>query len=65
LAGTPEEVFQHTEDIAAAGLLPPPLAQVVALAHARGLALQPARLTLDGVAEAIMRREGVGGTDAK
>ncbi|HLZ21506.1 MAG TPA: ATP-binding cassette domain-containing protein, partial [Ktedonobacterales bacterium] len=47
LAGTPEEVFQHTEDIAAAGLLPPPLAQVVALAHARGLALQPARLTLD------------------
>ena len=65
LAGTPEEVFQHTEDIAAAGLLPPPLAQVVALAHARGLALQPTRLTLDGVAEAIMRREGVGGTDAK
>lgn len=56
LAGTPEEVFRRTDEIAAAGLLPPPLAQVAVLAHTRGLALHAERLTLDGVVEAIVRR---------
>lgn len=58
LAGTPDEVFQHTNAIADAGLLPPPLAQVVALAGEHGLNLHPERLTLDGVADAIVGRDG-------
>lgn len=65
LSGTPEEVFQHTDDIADAGLLPPPLAQVVALARSQGLVLQPERLTLNAVAEAIASRGGQGGRDAQ
>lgn len=64
LAGSPDDVFRHTDEIVKAGLLPPPLAQMVALAQARGLALQPDELTLDGVAEAIARRES-GGVDAE
>jgi energy-coupling factor transport system ATP-binding protein len=60
LAGAPAEVFSQAEEIAACGLLPPPLAQVVALAGAQGLALHPERLTPDALAEAIVaaRRGG-------
>lgn len=41
LAGTPQELFRQTELIAECGLLPPPLAEFVALANARGFDLHP------------------------
>ena len=56
LAGTPDELFRRTDEIFAAGLLPPPLAQVVALAQQHGLDLQPERLSIDGVTDALVRR---------
>lgn len=55
LSGPPDEVFRHTEAIAAAGLLPPPLAQTVALARDRGLDLAAERLTPEIVARALIR----------
>lgn len=58
LHGAPDEVFRRAEAIAACGLLPPPLAQVVALATARDLSAQPARLTPADVADAIAQRSG-------
>lgn len=54
LAGKPQDLFRHTELIAACGLLPPPLAETVTLANERGLSLQPADYSIDQVAEAIM-----------
>lgn len=56
LAGAPEQVFRRVDEIVAAGLLPPPLAQTVALARKRGLDLQTERLTLDDVTNAIVTR---------
>jgi energy-coupling factor transport system ATP-binding protein len=53
LSGPPDEVFQRAGEIDQAGLLPPPLAQVVQMAHARGLALEPLRMTPEGVARAL------------
>jgi energy-coupling factor transport system ATP-binding protein len=55
LAGPPAELFQRTEEIVACGLLPPPLAQVVALAQAHGYALAPTSLTPRAVAESIAK----------
>lgn len=53
LSGPPEEVFRRSDDIAAYGLLPPPLAQTLALARKRGLAVETTRLTVEDVAETI------------
>ncbi len=55
LAGPPFDLFQRTEELAACGLLAPPLAQVLVLARARGYALAPAMLTPRALAEALMR----------
>lgn len=56
LSGPTEAVFRETEAIEAAGLLPPPLAQVAALALARGLLdAEPTSLTAEALAEALAR----------
>ena len=54
LNGAPDTVFRRTEEIVACGLLPPPLAQVTALADAHGLPLDPSRLTVQDLAESIV-----------
>lgn len=54
LAGPPQELFRHTELIAECGLLPPPLAETVALANERGLRLQTTGFTVDEVAAAVL-----------
>lgn len=54
LAGPTAEVFRQTEAIEAVGLLPPPLAQVAALARARGmLREEPASLTPEALVVAL------------
>jgi len=56
LSGPPEEVFKRTDEILACGLLPPPLAQTVALAREHGLnvgAASDAPLTPDALAPAL------------
>ena len=54
LSGPTEDIFRQTEAIEAAGLLPPPLAQVAALARAQGLLHEePARLTAEALADAL------------
>ncbi|HEX8730848.1 MAG TPA: ATP-binding cassette domain-containing protein [Ktedonobacterales bacterium] len=54
LAGPTAAVFRQTEAIEAAGLLPPPLAQVAALARARGLLrAEPTSFTAEALAEAL------------
>lgn len=62
LSGPTEEVFRQTEAIEAAGLLPPPLAQVATLARAQGLLhREPASLTAEALADALThpaRRSG-------
>jgi energy-coupling factor transport system ATP-binding protein len=56
LSGPTDIVFRKTEAIVAAGLLPPPLAQVAALARAQGLLQEePASLTAEALAEALAR----------
>lgn len=61
LSGTPAEVFRQDQELAACGLLAPPLAQVAAIARARGalpadqLALTPAALG-EALASAISGR---------
>jgi energy-coupling factor transport system ATP-binding protein len=60
LSGSPSAVFAQADEIAASGLLPPPLAQVAALARARGWAVPEASLTAEEMASALigrMRRE--------
>ncbi|HEY1390453.1 MAG TPA: energy-coupling factor transporter ATPase [Ktedonobacterales bacterium] len=64
LAGAPDQVFGDTEAIIAAGLLPPPLALVGALARARGLAIPPDATTLDATATALLRALESRGDDA-
>lgn len=54
LEGPPEEVFRHADEVMACGLLPPPLAQALALARSRGLPLEAERLTVEQVAAAIV-----------
>lgn len=54
LAGAPDQVFGNTEAIIAAGLLPPPLALVGALARARGLPVPPDVTTLEATATALL-----------
>lgn len=54
LRGAPDTVFRQTGAIRAAGLLPPPLAQVTELARARGLLLrEPDALTPAALAAAL------------
>lgn len=54
LSGPTDVIFRQTEAIEAAGLLPPPLAQVAALALAQGLLREePASLTAEALAEAL------------
>lgn len=54
LSGTPDEVFQRGAELAACGLLAPPLAQVAGLARARGLlASEPDTLTAAALAEVV------------
>ncbi len=54
LSGTPDEVFQRGEDLAACGLLEPPLAQVAGLARSRGLLpAEPDALTVEALGEAL------------
>ncbi|HEY8325486.1 MAG: ATP-binding cassette domain-containing protein [Ktedonobacterales bacterium] len=54
LSGPTDAVFRQTEAIEAAGLLAPPLAQVAALARARGLLrAEPASLTVEALAAAL------------
>lgn len=56
LSGQTDTVFRQTEAIEAAGLLPPPLAQVSALARAQGLLREgPSALTVEALAEALAR----------
>ena len=55
LSGAPDEVFRHADELAACGLLPPPLAQTIALARAGGLELWPERLTPEAVAREVYR----------
>ncbi len=56
LSGPTDTVFRQTEVIEAAGLLPPPLAQVAALARAQGLLREePTALTAEALAEALAR----------
>jgi energy-coupling factor transporter ATPase len=54
LSGSPDDLFRRTGEIAACGLLPPPLAQVAALAGTYGLPLTPPRLTVDDLADSIL-----------
>jgi len=65
LAGAPEQVFGDTEAIIAAGLLPPPLALVGALARARGLDVPPDATTPDATATALLRALERRGDDAR
>jgi energy-coupling factor transport system ATP-binding protein len=65
LAGAPEQVFGDTEAIIAAGLLPPPLALVGALARAHGLAVPPEATTLDATTAALLRALEGQGDDAR
>ncbi len=54
LSGTPNEVFQRGEELTDCGLLPPPLAQVAGLAHARGLlAAEPNNFSPASLSEAV------------
>lgn len=55
LSGTPSDVFQHVKEVREAGLLPPPLAETVALAQSRGLALEPGARDIESIAQAIAR----------
>jgi energy-coupling factor transport system ATP-binding protein len=54
LAGTPEQVFNNTEAITVAGLLPPSLAQIGRLARARGLAVPEDATSLDATTSALL-----------
>lgn len=54
LTGTPDAVFRRAEEIAACGMLPPPLAQVTALAAANALPLDPPHLTVQDVANSML-----------
>lgn len=54
MSGTPGEVFARADELAACGLLAPPLAQVAALARARGLLdTPPAALTPGALGDAL------------
>lgn len=67
LSGPTDAVFRQTEVIEAAGLLPPPLAQVAALARARGLLrAEPTSLTVEALADALTSapRRAMGGDHA-
>ena len=67
LSGPTDEVFRQTEAIEAAGLLPPPLAQVAALARAHGLLrAEPISLTVEALADALITasRRAMGGDHA-
>ena len=64
LVGAPEQVFGDTEAIIAAGLLPPPLALVGALARERGLAVPSEATTLDATASALLAALEGRGDDA-
>lgn len=58
VSGPTEQVFRQTDLIEAAGLLAPPMAQVAALARARGLLrTEPGRLTAETLAQALTGRE--------
>ncbi|HEU4785225.1 MAG TPA: energy-coupling factor transporter ATPase [Ktedonobacterales bacterium] len=63
-AGAPEQVFGDTEAIIAAGLLPPPLALVGALARAHGLDVPPETTTLDATTTALLAALEGRGDDA-
>jgi energy-coupling factor transport system ATP-binding protein len=65
LAGAPHQIFGDTEAIIAAGLLPPPLALVGALAQARGLAVAPDATTLDATTNALLAALEGRGDDAR
>ena len=67
LSGPTDAVFSQTDAIEAAGLLPPPLAQVAALARARGLLrAEPTSLTVEALADALASapRRAMGGDHA-
>lgn len=67
LSGPTDAVFRQTDAIEAAGLLPPPLAQVAALARARGLLrAEPTSLTVEALADALASapRRAMGGDHA-
>jgi energy-coupling factor transport system ATP-binding protein len=52
--GTPDEIFQRSEELAACGLMTPPLAQVASLARERGLLpAEPGALTVMALDEAV------------
>lgn len=65
LVGAPEQMFGDTEAIIAAGLLPPPLAQVGALARTHGLAVSPKATTPDGATTALLAALERRGDDAR
>jgi len=53
LQGSPEAIFRRPGELIACGLMPPPLAQVVMLAEARGWAIEAEHFTPQHVAEAL------------
>ncbi len=66
LSGSPSEVFAQADEVVASGLLPPPLAQVGALARARGWDVPETSITAEAVASALaegMRRAQPGATE--
>ncbi len=56
LVGTPDELFTHTGEIEEAGLLPPPLAQVRALAARSGMNVGETPLRPESLADALTQR---------
>jgi energy-coupling factor transport system ATP-binding protein len=58
LSGAPEDIFRHPSELMAAGLLPPPLAQVTLLANQRGWGIEPDHFTPGEVARALAARRG-------
>lgn len=54
LSGPPDALFRRTQEISACGLLPPPLAQVAALAGTNGLPISPPHITIQDMANSIL-----------
>jgi energy-coupling factor transport system ATP-binding protein len=56
LQGPPEAIFRRPGELMACGLMPPPLAQIVMLAEARGWEIWPEHFTPQEVADALVAR---------
>src|SRR5262249_28241244 len=61
LQGSPEAIFRRPGELIACGLMPPPLAQVVMLAEARGWEIEAEHFTPQNVGEDLAGHLGTGG----